>query len=48
MNGYEKGFGNYRSDRDLIPVLPAESKACPGMGWRMGVEVVIDYAQPDG
>ena len=48
MNNYEKGFGNYRSDRDPVPVLPAESKACPGMGWRMGVEVVIDCAQPDG
>ena len=48
MNGYEKGFGYYRSDRDLVPVLPAESNACPGMGWRMGIEVVIDCAQPDG
>ena len=48
MNDYENGFGNYRSDRDLVPVLPAESKACPGMGWRMGIEVVIDCAQPDG
>ena len=28
--------------------LPAESKACLGMGWRMDVEVVIDCAQPDG
>ena len=48
MNGYEKGLGYYRSDRVLIPVLPVESKACLGMGWRMGVEVVIDCAQPDG
>ena len=48
MNDYEKGFGNYRSDRDLVPVLPVESKAYPGMGWRMGIEVVIDCAQPDG
>ena len=48
MNGYEKGFGIYRSDRDLVPVLPVESKAHPGMGWRMGVEVVIDCTQPDG
>ena len=31
----------YRSDRDLVPVLPAKSKACPGMGWRMDIEVVI-------
>ena len=38
----------YRSDRDLVPVLPAESKACPGMGWRMCVEVVIGCAQHDG
>ena len=48
MNGYEKGFGYYRSNRDLVPVLPAESNACPGMGWRMCVEVVVDCAQPDG
>ena len=48
MNGYEKGFGYYRSDRDPVPVLPAESKACPGMGWRMGIEVVVDCAQCDG
>ena len=47
MNGYEKGFGIYRSDRNLVPLLPGESKACPGMGWEMGVEVVIDCAQPD-
>ena len=38
----------YRSNRDPIPVLPAESKACPGMGWRMGVEVVIGCVQPGG
>ena len=38
----------YRSDRDLVPVLPAESKACPGMGWRMGIEVVVGCAQCDG
>ena len=39
----------YRSDRDPVPVPPAESKACPGMGWRMMcVEVVIGCAQPDG
>ena len=38
----------YRANRDPVPVLPAESKACPGMGWRMGVEVVVGCAQPDG
>ena len=38
----------YRSDRDLVPNLPAESKACPGVGWRMCVELVIGCAQPDG
>ena len=48
MNGYEKGFGNYRSNRDLVPVLPVESNACPGMGWRMAIEVVIDCTQCDG
>ena len=48
MNGYEKGFGNYRSDRDLVPGLPTESNACPGMGWRVGIEMVVDCAQPDG
>ena len=48
MNGYKKGFGYYRSDRHLAPVLPVESKACPGMGWRMGIEVVIYCAPPDG
>ena len=36
------------SNRDLVPVLPVESNACPGMGWRMCVEVVVDCAQPDG
>ena len=30
------------------PVLPAESKACLGMGWRMCVEVVVGCAPPDG
>ena len=34
--------------RDPVPVLPAESNACPGMGWRMGIEVVVDHTQPDG
>ena len=48
MNNYDKGFGIYRSNRDLVPVLPVERKACPGTGWRMGIEVVIDCAQPDG
>ena len=48
MNGYEKGFGYYRSDRDLVPVLPVESNACPGLGWRMCVVVVVGCAQPDG
>ena len=38
----------YRSDRDPVPVLLGESKACPGMGWRMCVELVIGCAQPDG
>ena len=38
----------YRSDRDPGPVLLVESKACPGMGWRMCVELVIVCAQPDG
>ena len=38
----------YRSDRDPVPVLLAESKAWPGMGWRMCVELVIGCAQPDG
>ena len=48
MNEYEKGFGNYRSDRDLVLVLPVESNVCPGIGWRMGIEVVVDCTQPDG
>ena len=38
----------YRSNRDPVPILLAESKACPGMGWRMCVELVIGCAQPDG
>ena len=38
----------YRSNRDPVPVLPVESKACTGMGLRMGIEVVIGCAQPDG
>ena len=36
------------SDRDLVPILLAESKACPGIGWRMCVELAIGCAQPDG
>ena len=48
MNSYEKGLGYYRTNRDPAPVLPVESNACPGMRWRMCVEVVIDCAQPDG
>ena len=44
----KRALAIYRSDRDLVPVIPAESKACPGMGWRMGIEVVIGCAQPDG
>ena len=38
----------YRSNRDPVPILLAESKACPGMGWRMCVELVVGCAQPDG
>ena len=38
----------YRSNRDLVTILPAESKICPGMGWRMCVELVVGCAQPDG
>ena len=38
----------YRSDRGPVPILLVESKACPGMGWRMCVELVIGCAQPDG
>ena len=38
----------YKSDRDLVPILLAESKACPGMGWRMCVELVVGCAQLDG
>ena len=38
----------HRSDRDPVPVLLVESKACPGMGWRMCVELVVGCAQPDG
>ena len=37
----------YRSYRYLVPVLLVESKACPGMGWGMCVELV-GCAQPDG
>ena len=37
----------YRSNRDLVPILLAESKACPGMGWRMNVELIIGCAQPE-
>ena len=37
----------HRSDRDPVPIL-AESKACPGMGWRMCVELVVGCAQPNG
>ena len=44
----KRALAIYRSDRDLVPVLPAESKACPGMGWRRGIEVVVSCAQPDG
>ena len=37
----------HRSNRDLVPILLVESKACPGMGWRMCVELVVGCAQPD-
>ena len=30
------------------PSFLAVSKACPGMGWRMCVELIIGCAQPDG
>ena len=38
----------YRSNRDPVPFLLVESKACPGMGWKMCVELVVGCAQPDG
>ena len=38
----------YRSDRDLIPFLLVESKAGPGVGWRMCVELIVGCAEPDG
>ena len=38
----------YRCDRDPVPILLAESKAFPGMGWRMCVELVVGCAQPVG
>ena len=38
----------YRSDRDPVPFLLAESKACPGMEWRMCVELIVGCAHPDG
>ena len=38
----------HMSKTDLVPILPVESKACPGMGWRMCVELVVGCAQPDG
>ena len=44
----ERALAIYRSDRDPVPILLAESKAYPGMGWRMCVELVIGCAQPDG
>ena len=50
-DGYEwlwEGLWLFTGARDPVPVLPAESKACLKMGWRMCVEVVVDCAQPDG
>ena len=38
----------YRSNRDPVSILLVESKACPGMGWRMCVELVVGCAEPDG
>ena len=39
---YWKSFGYfYRSDRDLVPILPSgASEAYPEMGWRMCVELI--------
>ena len=45
---WEEALAIYRRDRDPVPVLLAESKACPWMGWRMCVELVIGCAQRDG
>ena len=43
-----RALATYRGDRDPVPFLLVESKACPGMGWRMCIELVIGFAPPDG
>ena len=47
-NVYEKEFDYYRSDRDLIPILPAESKCMPWDGIEGVCRVVVGCAQPNG
>ena len=37
-NIYEKGFGYYRSNRYPVPMLSAESKCIPMVGWRVYVK----------
>ena len=41
-------IGYYRSDRDLVPILPVESECMPQVGMEGMCRVVIGYAQPDG
>ena len=47
MNVHEKCFGYYRSDRNLVPILPEESECMPQGGMEGCCKVVTDCAQPD-
>ena len=48
MNIHEKGFGYYKSDRDLVPILPVESKCMPQGGMESVCRVVVGCPQPNG
>ena len=47
-NVHEKCFGYYKSYRELVPILPAESKCMLPGGMEDVCRVVIGCAQPDG
>ena len=46
-NVHGKGFGYYRSDRELVPILYVESECMPWSGMEGVYRVVIGHAQPD-
>ena len=48
-NDYWKSFGYFTGVIETwYPSFLAVSEAYPGMGWRMCVELIVGFAQPDG